>query len=85
MKNLYKFLSNYRPKHKLDYELELKDLSKDGDLSIHFTIYNKVNNNKSINLYTFQDVKTTAKKVDTIRKILKSKKLALAFIDGDFE
>ena len=85
MQNLYKFLSNYKPKHKLDYELDLKDLSKDGDLSIHFTIYNKVNNNKSINLYTFQDVEITAKKVDTIRKILKSKKLALAFIDGDFE
>ena len=30
MKNLYKFLSNYRPKHNLDYELELKDLSKNG-------------------------------------------------------
>lgn len=85
MKNLYKFLSNYRPKHNLDYELELKDLSKDGDLSIHFTMYDEDNNNNSINIYTFQDVSTTSKKVDIIRKILRSKKLALAFINGDYE
>ena len=85
MKNLYKFLSNYRPKHNLYYELELKDLSKDGDLSIHFTIYNEENSNNSIILYTFDDVGTASKKVDTIRKILRSKKLALAFINGDYE
>ena len=85
MKYIYKFLSNYRPKHNLDYDLELKDLSKDGDLSVHFTIYNKESSNKSINLYTFQDIRTTAKKVDTIRKILRSKKLALDFINGDYE
>lgn len=85
MKNLYKILNNYRPKHSLYYELELKDLNKDGDLSIHFTMYNKQYNNNSINLYTFQDADMTSKKVDKIIKILRNKKLALAFIEGDYE
>lgn len=82
MKNIYDFLERYKPKHTLEFNLYYQDLDDDGDLSIHFDIFNNKNWNNFITIYSFDDKKVKQKKIDKIRKLLANKRKALLFI-GD--
>ena len=85
MKDIYYFLERYKPKHNLEFNLHCQDVDSDGDLSIHFTIYNDTNWNNSITIYSFDNKKVKQKKIDKIRKLLSNKRKALLFIGNKDE
>lgn len=80
MRDIYYFLENYKPKHNLNFDLYLQDVDNDGDLSVHFTIFNNKNWNNFITIYSFDAKKVKQKKIDKIRKLLSNKRKALLFI-----
>lgn len=79
MEEIYLLLKNHKAKHNLEYKLRLKDLDKDNDLSVHFTIYGNDWNN-SITIYSFDSELTIMNKINRIRKLLNNKREALEFI-----
>lgn len=85
MKDIYYFLERYKPKHNLKFNLHCQDVDSDGDLSIHFTIYNDTNWNNFITIYSFDNKKVKQKKIDKIRKLLSNKRKALLFIGNKDE
>ena len=80
MKDIYYFLERYKPKHNLKFDLYCQDIDNDGDISIHFDIFNSTYWNNFITIYSFDDKKVKQKKIDKIRKLLANKRKALLFI-----
>lgn len=78
--NIYERIKNHKPKHNLKFDFNIEDLFKDGDLSLHFTIFDKHFNNRSIALYSFDEVETRKNKMYKILKMLNNKRKALEFI-----